>query len=220
MSVSNRMNCANTRQQIRASLAGGFEVEATAASHLRECELCQHWHFDELLRQEFDQVDVPAPRDSFVDELIGNAIAQGERSRTWRNSLVATAAVVILSFGLVLGQNLIESSVGEVSFEVTMAPRIGETVEVVINSSTGSDAAMLTIELAENLELDGFPNERIVQWQTGLLKGKNLLRLPLILKDQQNSQFDIALSYGNTQQTITVMVRAIDSIPPRAAFKA
>ncbi len=214
------MNCSDTRQRIRASLAGDFEVEANAASHLHQCELCQYWHFDELLRREFDQVEVPDPRSGFVDELIGKAVRRGERSRTRRISLVATAAAIILSFSLVISQNLIESSANEVSFEVAMAPRISEMVEDVITSSSGSDAAILTIELAENLELAGFPNERIVQWQTELLKGKNLLRLPLILMDRQNSQFDIALSYGETEQAITVLVRADESIPPRAALDA
>ena len=214
------MNCLDARQDIRTSLAGGFELEGAAAFHLHQCELCQHWHFDELLRREFDQVEVPDPRDGMVDELIGNAVRHGERSRTRRISLLATAAAVVLSFGLVIGQNLIESSADELSFEVAMAPRVSEMVEVVINSNSGSDAAILTIELAENLELAGFPNERIVQWQTGLLKGKNLLRLPLILMDQQDSQFEIALSYGATEQAITILVRADESIRPRAALEA
>ena len=214
------MNCSDARQDIRTSLAGGFELEGAAAFHVHQCELCQHWHFDELLRREFDRVEVPDPRSGFVDELIGNAVRQGERSRTRRISLVATAATIILSFGLVLSQNFMDNTTNEVSFEVAIAPRTSEMVEVVINSNSGSDVAILTIELAENLELAGFPNERVVQWQTGLLKGKNLLRLPIILMDQQNSHFDIALSYGETEQAITVLVRADGTIPTRAALEA
>jgi len=89
-----------------------------------------------------------------------------------------------------------------------VAPYIAEFVEVVIDAGAGRNEATLTIELADNLELEGFPNERVISWQTQLTEGKNLLRLPLILKDESDSEFNVDLSYGSTRKAITVMVRA------------
>ena len=63
------------------------------------------------------------------------------------------------------------------------------------------DGATVTIELADNLELTGFPNERRIEWQTDLSQGKNLLALPLTLTSATESHFHVALSYGATKKT-------------------
>ena len=218
MSVSSDMNCFDARQNIQTSLAQGVDVAVDVTAHLASCDLCQQWHFDELLRRGFNRIEVKPPRDNFVDEVIAQAITKGEKFRTKRFSIVtvAAAAAVVLTFGIFVSQSVYEGTADDVSFQVAMVPRVSEMVGVVIDSSTGSDTATLTIQLADNLELDGFPNDRVIQWQTGLLKGKNLLRLPLILKDGSSSQFEIGLSYGTTQQSITVIVRA-DTNPTSAS---
>jgi len=209
------MNCSQARDRIRAHLAGGGDsayagVDPAAAEHLRQCELCRHWQFDELLRHELGHDEVPEPRAGFVDDLIQTATIQGERRRSPRFSIAAALAAAAVALALLVGNVLDGDGFGDDSYHVAVAPHIAEFVEVVIDAGAGRNEATLTIELADNLELDGFPNERVISWQTQLTEGKNLLRLPLILKDESDSEFNVDLSYGSTRKAITVMVRAND----------
>jgi hypothetical protein len=186
--------------------AAGFD--SATAQHLRECELCRHWQFDEMLRSELSAAEAPEPRDGFVDELIQTAISRGEQRRVPVPAIAAVAAVAAIAVALLVGNLQGNNEPTDGSYNVTVAPHVAEFVDVVIDSDSGRDAATLTIKLANNLELEGYPNERVISWQTPLTQGKNLLRLPVILMSGSDSQLDVDLSYGTTQKAIKVTVRA------------
>ncbi len=206
------MNCAEIRHQIGTErLASGDStqrVDPAIAAHLRECELCRHWQFDELLRHELGREDIPEPRPGFVDDLIQTAIRRGERRPAPKFAIAAAVAAAAIALGLLVDTSLQGTRSDDAAYQVAAAPNIAKFVEVVIDSGATRSDATLTIRLADNLELEGFPNERVISWQTQLTAGKNLLRLPVILKDANGSRFDVDLSYGSTQKAITVMVRA------------
>lgn len=215
------MNCSEARQNIRADRSrspdSARRVDPATAEHLRECELCRHWQFDELLRHELGSRDIPEPRAGFVDDLIQTAIEQGERRPSAKFSVAAAIAAAAIALGLLVGTGLRGFSTDNADYQVAVAPNIAKLVEVVIDSGAGRSEATLTIELAENLELEGFPNERVISWQTQLTPGRNLLRLPVILKDTSDSRFNVDLSYGSTQKGISVIVRASEPGPTQVS---
>ena len=63
---------------------------------------------------------------------------------------------------------------------VTMAMEEPRTVNLVFASATALDSATLTVTLPDGVELDGFPGQREITWQTSLKEGRNLLPLTLI----------------------------------------
>ena len=153
--------------------------------------------------------DVPEPDEGFADRVIRNAARDAardaglSRNRAPIYAVAATIAAIGIAIGSFLGQGP-----PEISFEVAMAPYEDRMVEVVIDAAVAREQAMLTISLAEHLELTGFPEQRVVQWQTNLAEGKNLLALPLRLKREDDSHFTVEMAHGDVNRTMHVEVRA------------
>ena len=202
------MDCLQTRQFIDAP-ARGETPPAEFQTHLDTCELCRERYGATLLEAELLIADSPEPRAGFVDEAIGNAIAAGEHRRAWPLAAAATIAVLGIALGILFGT--MESGVDSAPvMQVALEPYEGKLVRVVINSTVQRDDATFTIELAENLQLDGYPNMHLVSFNTALRRGKNLLELPLTLTDTSDSHFEVGLRYGSTHNQLRVQVNALE----------
>lgn len=205
------MRCDEAQTAIRASIELNTPLDPRTKAHLTTCEDCREdfgdWTLDHALRSQ----TAPLPEDDFVDRAIAHAIAAAAARRKRHMAIAASVAVVTVALGVVFGQ--LRSAPGDTPAmaQVTLITHEGKTVRVVIDSPAEQDAATVTIELGDNLELAGFPNERRIEWQTKLSEGKNLLALPLTLTDGMESHFDVALSYGATKKDVRVAVHAAAS---------
>ena len=202
------MKCDEAQSAMRESIERGTPLDARTQAHLTTCEDCSEdfgdWTLDHALRSQTE----PLPDDDFVDRAIAHAIAHAANRRRRHVAMAASIAVVTVVFGVVFGQLQRAPNAAATMAQVTLIAHEGKTVRVVIDSPAEQDAATVTIELADNLELAGFPNERRIEWQTTLSEGKNLLALPLTLLDDMESHFDVALSYGATKKDVRVAVHA------------
>ena len=198
------MNCEQTRHQIK--IASTSELASEPLAHVRTCELCSHWYSDFKLDAALQDFDAPEPNDALIDRLIVSA-GQDTPQRSYKTprlAIAASIAIISMVIGLFLGQ---ERS-AEMSFEVAMAPYEDRMVEVVINAVQARDQAALTVSFAEHLELSGFPERRVVQWNTDLAEGKNLLTLPLRLLGEGDTYFTVHMAHGTSEQSMRVNVRA------------
>jgi hypothetical protein len=202
------MSCTEAQAAIRAAIESETGLDAAIEDHVAACDDCRENYGDRALEHALQRQTVAPPRDGFVDQAIASAIHNGAMVRVRRFGVAASIAVI----GFVLGvtyrsydnSDLERSSISG----VTLAAHEGKTVRVVINSPSEQDSATVTIELGDNLELAGFPNEHRIQWQTSLAEGKNLLALPLTLTDPSDSHFEVALSYGSSIKNVRVLVHA------------
>jgi hypothetical protein len=201
------MNCNESQLAIRAAIDSDTSLDAPTRRHLASCESCCEAYSDWMLEHALKDDWVPPARDGFVDQ----AIAAATRSRTGvttrRFATAASIAVLGIAIGLFVGLRA-GSERNAMAAHVTLVAHEGKTVRLVIDSPTEQDAATVTVELADNLELAGFPNERRIEWQTNLSEGKNLLALPLTLTDPSDSHFRVGLVYGSTRTDIQVSVEA------------
>jgi len=200
------MKCDEARTAMRAVIENDGTLDARTRAHLAICDDCSEdfsdWRLDRALRMQ------PAilPDDDFVDRAIAHAIHENSIARRRRMAFAASIGAVTVAFGLMFGQvDDLPDPVTAVA-QVTLTVHQGKTVRVVIDSPEEQNAATVIIQLADNLELAGFPNERRIEWRTDLSEGKNLLALPLTLMDETESHFDVALWYGNTKQDVRVAV--------------
>jgi hypothetical protein len=202
------MNCNESQLAIRAAIDRGAALDAATRRHLAICDDCREdyadWSLDRALREEW----VPPARDGFVDQ----AIAAAARSGVWvparRFAMAASIAVLGIAVGLLFGLRAGSDHGTTAGPLVTLVAHEGKTVRLVIDSPSEQDAATVTIELADNLELAGFPNEHRIEWQTKLSEGKNLLALPLTLTVPSDSHFRVGLVCGATRKDIQVSVKA------------
>jgi hypothetical protein len=200
------MNCQKTRQQIKTATTHDAELTDEAATHIGSCELCHRWYSDFKLDAALQKLAVPEPDDAFVNRAILNA-SQNQTYRFGkapRLAIAASIAVVSMVLGLFLGQG----RTADMTFEVAMSPYEDRMVEVVINAVQARDQAALTISLAEHLELSGYPERRVVQWNTDLAEGKNLLTLPLRLTGKDDTHFTVRMAHGTTEKLMRVEVHA------------
>jgi hypothetical protein len=201
------MNCVEAQTAIEEALRTATSLDAAIEHHLAWCDDCRHSYEDLALAHALQGQTVPPPRAGFVDDVIAAAIRSGVRTRPTFgpiHAVAASVAIIGIVLGVLFGARLDQPN--KALPYVTLNTNEGRTVRVVIDSSSDRQQATVTIELADNLELAGFPDQRRIEWQTDLLAGKNLLALPLTLTAEADSHFNVALAYGSTRKYIRVLV--------------
>jgi hypothetical protein len=218
--MNTKVPCKSVQTEIDAFGASGADLSAGSLAHLEECELCRHCHADAKLQRLLQSLVVAPMRREFPDTAIRRAVehvpAMGVDKHRGTRRLAALAASVaalaMIAGGLVLSYRSAPPAPAAVA-QVKMLPQKSKTVRVVLESAQRRDNATITISLAENLELEGFPNERVVEWEAPLLQGKNMLALPLHVKEGIDSHFDVAFRDGQTRQQIRVDIAVVDPPP-------
>jgi hypothetical protein len=200
------MDCNEAQSAMRAAVEAETAVDARTRAHLMTCEDCSEDYSDWMLEHALAQDWVQPPREGFVDEVIAAASRDGAAALVRRYAMAASIAVLGIAVGLLVGFRLGTEQANLP--HVNLVAHEGKTVRLLIDSPAAQDAATVTIDLADNLELAGFPNEHRIEWQTPLAAGRNLLALPLTLTQPADSHFRVGLAYGSTHRDIRVLVTA------------
>lgn len=216
------MNCSQAQNILNTVSQQGTVVlkKSGVQEHLNECEICRHYLSDQLLQRQLTSIKVPPLRDEFVDVAIRTAITTyAERSAQRRNHWAMAAVLLVgvllgtLATGWLRGpapQPAIDPSLGLVLNQVS-------PVNVLIDSEQNLEEVTLSITLADNLEVDGYPLMRELSWNTRLMAGKNLLTLPLWLHSREDSFVEVTYASGDHVHRKRILIRAVDA-PPDSAF--
>jgi hypothetical protein len=89
---------------------------------------------------------------------------------------------------------------------VSIALEQPRTVNLVFASATSLDTATLTVSLPDGIELDGFPGQREISWETSLNKGKNLLPLTLVALSPAGGELLARLEHDDRDRTFRLRV--------------
>jgi len=89
---------------------------------------------------------------------------------------------------------------------VTIALAEPRTVNLVFASESALDSATLTVSLPEGVELDGFPGQREITWETSLSEGKNLLPLTLVALTPTGGVLLARLEHDDRDRTFRLRV--------------
>ncbi len=177
---------------------------------------------DALLRRH----QVPAPSADFEERVLAKAhqaTAAGGRQRTYWQAFGSGAIAASLA-ALTLWLTLSPGSPGEAPSQIPgQMPAVAQIqmtehqtrqLQLVFDSRTSTEATV-SIELADNLQLSGFGNQRHIEWRTELVEGRNLLELPVELLDANDSMVRVALR--DDSDRMQAMEIKIQSIPPTSA---
>jgi hypothetical protein len=131
--------------------------------------------------------DYPMPEATagFYDQALVRATHEGSRRQRnrWLMTGFGSAIAAIVAVWVVSGVLLSTPETpnpGTTIPGVSIALEQPRTVNLVFASATSLDAATLTVSLPDGIELDGFPGQREITWETSLNKGRNLLPLTLV----------------------------------------
>ncbi len=80
------------------------------------------------------------------------------------------------------------------------------TVNLVFASAAPLAAATLTVTLPDGIELDGFPGQREITWETSLSEGRNLLPLTLVALTPAGGELLARLEHEDRNRTFRLHV--------------
>ena len=157
--------------------------------------------------------DYPMPEATtgFYDEALVTAAQEGRRrqKRRWVmtgfGSAVA-AGLAIFVVAMMLNSTADIPAVDDSIPGVTIALAEPQTVNLVFASADALDTAKLTVMLPAGIELEGFPGQREISWETSLAEGRNLLPLNLIAVSPVGGELLARLEHDDRDRTFRLQV--------------
>jgi len=174
----------------------------------------------EILRQALERLPAPEPRPEFIDRAFAAAARQAAPSRsrlahlvsrweTWVGVVVGAAAAAALML-LVWPPLLSREARG-----ITLALNEMRDIDVLIDSERALDGATIHILATGSVVLDGFENEREIDWQTHLAQGSNVLSLPVVARSTGAGQLVAVIEHGGRTRRVTINLMVRDRAATR-----
>lgn len=206
------MQCQHARHIIDRQTEPGA-LPSQVSAHLRNCELCRQYAEDSRLRQTLQALQVPAPEPGFLEAALQRAQTPPriQPLRPWRwYGAAGIAASVLLLITLLVGGP--EPTVPQVPVQAERVPvqaepaqastEVAQRVRVMIHSEQDVAHAEISIQLAENLELEGYAGQRQLTWTTPLRRGPNLLTLPVLVR-AGGGELQVVSRFGGREHAVT-----------------
>ncbi len=93
---------------------------------------------------------------------------------------------------------------------INLAMNQVRTVKLMFEAPTDLAEVTLSVELPENIELEGYAGQKQLIWQTNLNKGQNILALPIIAIGNGQGELVAQLSYGNKTKQFHIVLKTAD----------
>ncbi|MGH8235967.1 MAG: hypothetical protein ACREXP_02965 [Steroidobacteraceae bacterium] len=176
----------------------------------------------QTLRQALRRMPTPEPRAGFVERALARAAVQqrdgqaaslpgrlrhfAARWETWAGAALGGAVAAALTFILL---RPIDTTVGE---QPRLALTLHETrnVDVLIDSERELKGATIRIAASGSIALDGFDDERHVDWQADLERGSNLLSLPVVARATGNGRLVAVIEHEGRTREVAIELTVID----------
>lgn len=208
------MNCTDFKQHLDDYLSNELDERQTAAflGHAGHCIYCRgELDAAREIGHALRSSDIPPASQGFANRVLRQAKTSpvGSDGKKHQRRGFATgfgsALVAGLALWVVVGlfPGLQETpSPNNPMAGVSIALDQTSQVNLVFQTAQALQNAKIAIELPPHVALVGFPGQRQVEWRTDLIKGKNLLRLPVIASQAGGNQPLIAhIEYGNKKMT-------------------
>ena len=169
---------------------------------------------DPQIRALLKDYPMPAADAGFYDQALVRATHEGSRRQRNRWLLTGFGAAIAATFavwmigGMLLSNPQLPDAASAIP-GVTVALEEPRTVNLVFASATTLESATLTVLLPDGIELDGFPGQREISWETSLSEGKNFLPLTLIALTPTGGELLARLEHDDRDRTFRLQVDVI-----------
>jgi hypothetical protein len=154
---------------------------------------------------------VPEPSANFENRVLAKVRKQHKESRQYNHSFsfasgFATAVVASLAIWFV-------STLYEPVRQVEQLPVVSvmlnqaQTVRLMFDSYKDFQQVNLSIDLPENMDLNGYPGRKSLSWKTSLQKGQNVLALPIMAVSHGQGELLARLSYGEKVKLFRLVLK-------------
>lgn len=205
------MNCTDIKIYKNEYFEGQLTLLQQRAfdQHLGECRSCKHLIGDiKKTHQALYHMVVPEPDRRFIKSIFSEVRKQypEERKVTFNTMLVSAVAVSVM---LWLASTLIFSNEQLLipAEKMQMTLNSEETIRLMFDAGKDIELVTMHIELPQHIELLGHRGKTGVTLQTNLIKGKNLLRLPVKAVAHGKGVLVAELNYGNKMQKFNILIK-------------
>lgn len=209
------MHCDQYRENLDPFLDGELDeaLSREIESHQTECDACSAVRSrKEALRQTLKAIPVPPPEDGFLDAVVEETLINTHRNETRFRATAgigaAIAAGVVAWLVLVLPADL--PTQPEAALEtVAITMNVEKTFRLTFDSRRELQAAAISVELPDGVEIVGYEGRDSVRWRTTVKAGTNILELPIIVRSGSGGAVLARLEHEGKQKTFEFAVTVI-----------
>lgn len=194
-----------------------LETEKKVKDHLAQCDTCSRAFTNEKqMRHMLKTMPTPLPQSNFKEQVVKKAVAESRlrnRSRTVLSMCGGLAAAIVLWLMVFLpGPMQLDFENPESAADMTLELQQSTIIKLVINAPHDMLNSTVTVHIPQHLEVVGFPGKYEISWDTDLLKGKNLLELPVVAKKSGKSTLVTQINYQNKSKTLKLITQVPSTI--------
>lgn len=174
--------------------------------HLQDCAACR-----EDFRCTLDMVDmlkdIPvAPASAgFVDRALSNATRSRPATAGSRIKYMA-AGIAAGLFAVAVTLSIMKESL-QPQPDILLIGAEVKTIRVAIESARAIDDIEMTIDVSDNLEIEGYADQRVISWTTSLAEGVNLIRLPISAIAAGDGEIVARVGLGKQEKVYRIRTR-------------
>ena len=176
------MKCRTVKNLMQDAVDGKLKGADTGfiTAHLQECAACredyrQTSNMLELLRG----IPVPPPSAGFAERVLSNAARSHPATAGSRTKYVTGGIAASLVAAFLLLSSMTGSGPGLPGQNVVLIDGQVKTIRVAIESTRVIEGIEMTIDVSDNLAIEGYGNQQMISWTTRLERGVNLIALPV-----------------------------------------
>lgn len=146
--------------------------------HLNTCSYCNDiYHKEQKLRSVLSEMKSEPCREQLRGRII-NSIEAQQKPNSQRAFLRGFGSAIAACLCLwLLGTNLFVTSSNNNYHPINMKINEAKTINMVFEVPQAYSNVTFSVHLPDNVELDGFPDQRSLSWNGDLVQGSNLLAL-------------------------------------------
>ncbi|MDH5766644.1 MAG: zf-HC2 domain-containing protein [Gammaproteobacteria bacterium] len=206
-----KMNCSETRVRLDDYYDDELSVLEFRAvnEHLASCDECKHeLQAVDALRQALRDMPVAEVDDEFENRIFGEVrkhYSGASSSRFAAGFMTAMAAGLALWFATSIF--IPQLPVDDASQVVMVALNDAYEVRLKFDAPVDLEQVTLSIDLPDNIELEGYADRKELTWQTQLKQGQNILALPLKAVAIGEGELVAQLFYGDKSRSFRVILK-------------
>ena len=208
------MQCSDINRHIQQFLDKQLDAENLLAfeQHISTCYECaKNLDFSKNLLSDLPNLSVPQPSENFKQRAFAEVRRQHKDNHKQHHGFrfmtgFATAAVASLAIWLVSSVYIPDTSI-EQPQTISISMNEAHIVRLVFDSQADFQQVNLSINLPDNMQLDGYPGRSELSWQTSLLKGQNVLHLPIMATGFGQGELLAELNYGDKVKKFRVLLK-------------
>lgn len=207
------MTCQQYQNKIEPFLDRELDAEQAIIlqQHIESCVDCQkEYQYGRLLRSALATMPAEVSREGFFQTAFERVRLQYPDTKQaqhnkphWRNRWIQMgfAGAVMASFMLWVVFSIFLLPQQNQAPIVQLALNQSLTIPIAFNASDNFDKVTITMQIPQQVELNGHKGKRTISWDTYLTKGNNVLKLPLTAVTEGDGLFMASLKHGNKVKT-------------------